>query len=97
MQRITEAFHLIDQEVQNIMKELLIVADGMTSSKHLGENVLAKVENISAIVEETAAGSEEISSSTAEQLVAIERVVKKVSDLRQRTNELYVKISRFKL
>ena len=58
--------------------------------------MLHNVESISAVVEETAAGSEEISASTAEQLSAFGNLTRKVTDLRKLTNELNDSVSVFK-
>ncbi|MDQ0861247.1 hypothetical protein [Bacillus sp. V2I10] len=67
------------------------------NSKKLGEQVLQNVESISAVVEETAAGSEQISASTTEQLLAFEKMVEKVIELRQLTDDLNQTLSKFKL
>jgi methyl-accepting chemotaxis protein len=70
---------------------------GILNSKKLGEQVLQNVESISAVVEETAAGSEQISASTTEQLLAFEKMVEKVIELRQLTDDLNQTLSKFKL
>jgi len=84
----TEAFHNNDEKVQNITAHLTDLLSGVANSKQLGEKVLENVESISAIVEESAAGSEEISASTEEQLSAFEKMSKKVTELRELTDQL---------
>lgn len=97
MQQTTEAFTVIEREVQAIMNEIQLVANDMKNSKSLGVQVLHNVEDISAIVEETAAGSKEISSSTAIQQTAINNVVTKVEDLKDLATNLNDTVGRFKM
>lgn len=93
----TQAFHAIDEKVKNITLELIGLEEGVNHSKTLGGNVLQNVESISAVVEETAAGSEEISASTAEQLAAFEKMAEGVSELRKLTFDLKQTLTQFKL
>ena len=97
MQQTTEAFTVIEREVQAVMDEIQIVANDMKNSKSLGAQVLHNVEDISAIVEETATGSNEISSSTAIQQTAINNVVTKVEDLQDLATNLNDTVGRFKM
>lgn len=97
MDHTTSAFEDIDLKVKGITSELKELKTGMLNSKELGEQVLQNVESISAVVEETAAGSEEISASTTEQLLAFEKMVEKVVELRQLTDDLNQTLSKFKL
>ncbi|MGG4488821.1 methyl-accepting chemotaxis protein [Metabacillus idriensis] len=97
MDHTTSAFEDIDHKVKGITSELNELKTGMLNSKQLGEQVLQNVESISAVVEETAAGSEEISASTTEQLMAFEKMVEKVIELRQLTDDLNQTLSKFKL
>jgi methyl-accepting chemotaxis protein len=90
------AFGNIESKVTSISDKINQLVDGMEASKELGERVLHNVESISAVVEETAAGSEEISASTTEQLSAFGNLSKKVTDLRKLTNELNDSVSIFK-
>nr|WP_249042906.1 methyl-accepting chemotaxis protein [Metabacillus idriensis] len=97
MDHTTSAFEDIDLKVKGITSELNELKTGMLNSKDLGEQVLQNVESISAVVEETAAGSEQISASTTEQLLAFEKMVEKVVELRQLTDDLNQTLSKFKL
>ncbi|MBT2659721.1 methyl-accepting chemotaxis protein [Bacillus sp. ISL-45] len=90
------AFVNIESKVSGISEKVTKLVKGMEASKELGARVLHNVESISAVVEETAAGSEEISASTTEQLSAFGNLSKKVTDLRKLTNELNVSVSVFK-
>lgn len=97
IQQTTEAFALIETEVQKIMDELIIVADDMKHSKQLGMQVLTDVENVHIKVDESAAGNEEIASSTDEQLQAVEKMVMKVENLRALTVSLNKTVNQFEL
>jgi methyl-accepting chemotaxis protein len=90
------AFENIESRVTGISEKVTQLVKGMEASKDLGARVLHNVESISAVVEETAAGSEEISASTTEQLSAFGNLLKKVTDLRKLTNELNDSVSIFK-
>jgi methyl-accepting chemotaxis protein len=89
-------FENIETKVTGISNKIIHLVQGMEASKELGAKVLHNVESISAVVEETAAGSEEISASTTEQLSAFGNLSKKVTDLRKLTNELNESVSIFK-
>ncbi|MBS4174962.1 methyl-accepting chemotaxis protein [Bacillus sp. FJAT-49736] len=91
------SFVEINEKVAGISGNIKDLVTGMSLSKKLGSQVLSNVENISAVVQQTAAGSEEISASTAEQLSASEKMVDKVSSLRALTSELNHTLSKFTL
>jgi len=97
MNTTTEAFRKIENRVDEMMVRLTSLVDGMNTSKQFGEQVLNSVESISAVVEETAAGNEEISASTTEQLSAFEKIVHKVETLRKLTDGLQSTMNYFKL
>jgi methyl-accepting chemotaxis protein len=97
METTTKAFENIGTKVEEMIKGMTLLATGVNQSKQFGEQVLYTVENISAVVEETAAGNEEISASTTEQLAAFEKNVEKVITLRELTDDLNNTLGRFKL
>ncbi|UPG62363.1 methyl-accepting chemotaxis protein [Metabacillus endolithicus] len=97
MDTTTDAFANIGVRVDEMMTRLTSLVEGMNSSKQFGEKVLNSVESISAVVEETAAGNEEISASTTEQLSAFEKIVSKVVTMRELTDDLNETIGKFKL
>jgi len=95
--RTLETFEQIEEKVTGISDVLDRLVTGVDTSKKSNEHVLQNVESISAIVEETAAGSEEISASTVEQLHSITKVDEKVSSLKELTESLNITISHFQL
>ena len=97
MEQTTEAFSNIDTEVKTIMNEIQHVANDMRHSKDIGSQVLHHVASINQIVDEAAKSSIEISSSTNEQLQAIDNIVSKVEELKSLTNNLNETIGQFKM
>jgi methyl-accepting chemotaxis protein len=93
----TEAFENINQKVKGISTNIRELVEGVTNSKDLGEQVLESVGNISSVVQQSAAGSEEISASTTEQLGAFEKLSQKVTAMRELTDELNTVLSQFKM
>jgi len=97
MTTTTSAFDNIGTKVEEMMKGLTELLNGIQHSKKMGEQVLESVENISSVVEETVAGNEEISASTTEQLASFEKIVDKVVKLREFTDYLNQTLSKFRL
>lgn len=97
MGQTTDAFKLIETEVTRIMDEIAHVASDMKHSQNLGTQVLDEIASISAVVEEAAQNSMEISSSTSNQLLAIANVVEKIEALQNLTTELNATVGKFKM
>ncbi|MFD1735276.1 methyl-accepting chemotaxis protein [Bacillus salitolerans] len=97
MDMTTNAFSTIEGNVQGISETIKQLVEGLQKSKLRGEQVLEAVENISSVVQQAAAGSEEISASTSEQLSAFEKLQTKVTSMRNLTDELNRVLSNFKL
>ena len=95
--RTLNTFENIEGEMASITAAVAGLVAGIDNSKRSNDTVLENTENISAVVEQTAAGSEEISASAEEQLTSIGNVVEKVTALRELTSELNTTISRFRL
>ncbi|MCL6587717.1 MAG: methyl-accepting chemotaxis protein [Anoxybacillus sp.] len=89
------AFAEIETKVAGISNDIQSLVTAMAASKQLGEKVLQNVESISAVVEESAAGSEEIAASMSEQLTAFENMAEKVTMMRQLTDELQAVMEKF--
>ncbi|WP_203245884.1 methyl-accepting chemotaxis protein [Sporosarcina beigongshangi] len=95
--RTLNAFTNIEDKMDSITDALEDLVAGADTSQQFNNTVLENTENISAVVEQTAAGSEEISASAEEQLNSIGKVVDKVTALRELTEDLNTMITRFKL
>ena len=97
MLQTTEAFSLIEREVQLIMEEISAVAANIKDSRNVGSQVLENVESISTFVEETAAESKEISNSANIQQQSISNVVTKAQQLQELSMNLNETVKRFKM
>ncbi|MBW7650636.1 methyl-accepting chemotaxis protein [Anoxybacillus sp. ST4] len=93
----TEAFAQIENKVHHITTDIQTLVIGMNESKELGKNVLQNVESISAVVEQSAAGSEQIAASMVEQLEAFKKMGEKVTTLRQLTDDLQQMMAKFQM
>ena len=93
----TDAFAQIENKVHHITTDIQALVVGMNESKELGKNVLQNVESISAVVEQSAAGSEQIAASMVEQLEAFKKMSEKVTTLRQLTDDLQQTMAKFQM
>ncbi|MGG3842994.1 methyl-accepting chemotaxis protein [Anoxybacillus kestanbolensis] len=93
----TEAFSAIEKKVHHITTDIQALVIGMNESKELGKNVLQNVESISAVVEQSTAGREEIAASMVEQLEAFKKMSEKVTTLRQLTDDLQRTMAKFQM
>lgn len=97
MEEVNKTFDHIEKKVQGITTALTSLQSAIQQSKTRGTQVLQNVESISAVVEQSVAGGEEISASTAEQLTSFKKMGEKVTDLRQLTDDLNQTLAIFKL
>ncbi|MGE6675133.1 methyl-accepting chemotaxis protein [Bacillus pumilus] len=97
MDKTSHSFEDIETKAQHIKQEMAVLNDQIVQSTELGGQVLNSIENISAVVEETAAGSEEISASANEQLQSFHQMNKQVEELMSMTARLNETVHRFKL
>lgn len=97
MEKTSESFAHIEQKAAHIKAELSHLDGQIRESKQLGEQVLQHAESISAVVQETAAGSEEISASALEQLSSFKNMTQSVNALRSLTERLNDQVRRFTL
>ncbi|AOO60984.1 methyl-accepting chemotaxis protein [Bacillus velezensis] len=97
MEKTSESFAHIEQKAAHIKAELTQLDGRIIESKQLGEQVLHHAESISAVVQETAAGSEEISASALEQLSSFHKMAESVNNLVSLTERLNDQVRRFTL
>ncbi|MFB8734049.1 hypothetical protein ACEQPO_09025 [Bacillus sp. SL00103] len=97
MDKTSHSFEDIELKAQDIKQEMAVLNDQIVQSTELGGQVLNSIENISAVVEETALGSEEISASANEQAQSFHQMNKQVEELMSMTARLNETVHRFKL
>ncbi|WP_342554003.1 methyl-accepting chemotaxis protein [Paenibacillus sp. FSL R7-0652] len=92
-----QSFSAIRESVERISAGIQQLADDMHHSSQLSSQVQHAIENISAITEQSAASSEEITASTAEQQRSFNEASIKVKSLRDISAEMHQELQRFRL
>ncbi|WP_336764164.1 methyl-accepting chemotaxis protein [Paenibacillus sp. USHLN196] len=92
-----ESFSAIRDSVERISTGIHQLAEDMQHSNELSTQVQQAIENISAITEQSAASSEEITASTAEQQRSFADASVKVKSLRDISAEMHQELLRFRL
>ncbi|WP_025685645.1 methyl-accepting chemotaxis protein [Paenibacillus maysiensis] len=92
-----ESFAEISGKVQQIASQVSKLSTDMNVSRELSVQVQQAIENISAITQQSAAGSEEITASTVEQKRSFEESAEKVKELRQIREEMQRELDRFQV
>ncbi|MGQ3480883.1 methyl-accepting chemotaxis protein [Paenibacillus sp. TY11] len=92
-----ESFTEISGKVQQIAGQVSKLSMDMNVSRELSVQVQQAIENISAITQQSAAGSEEITASTVEQKRSFEESAEKVKELRQIREEMQRELDRFQV
>ncbi|WP_088830213.1 methyl-accepting chemotaxis protein [Paenibacillus tyrfis] len=92
-----QSFAEISEKVQKVAGHLAALSDDMNFSQEMCTQVQQAIESISAITEQSAAGSEEIMASTVEQKRAFDVAGEKVKTLRLIAEEMQHELKRFRL
>ncbi|MGW8956983.1 methyl-accepting chemotaxis protein [Paenibacillus sp. NPDC055715] len=92
-----ESFTEISGKVQQVASQVSKLSTDMNVSRELSVQVQQAIENISAITQQSAAGSEEITASTVEQKRSFEESAEKVKELRQIRKEMQRELDRFQV
>lgn len=92
-----ESFSAIRESVERISTGIHQLAEDMQHSNELSTQVQQAIENISAITEQSAASSEEITASTSEQQRSFADASVKVKSLRDISAEMHQELLRFRL
>ncbi|SFK36788.1 Methyl-accepting chemotaxis protein [Halobacillus dabanensis] len=90
-----DAFEKISGQVTKIDQQLEELVSGLDHSKEQSTNVNVSIENVSSIVEETAAGTEEISASTVEQQTAFQQMIEETNKLEEMVTDLNEQLQHF--
>lgn len=90
-----DAFEKISGQVLTIDQQLEDLVNGLDHSKKQSANVNISIENVSSIVEETAAGTEEISASTVEQQTAFQQMIEETDKLEEMVADLNEQLQHF--
>lgn len=92
-----KAFDKIETSVNKIINEIQILIEGITQVNRDKNEVVASIESISAIAQETTSSTEEISSSLEIQLSQIENASKSAHELENIATKLEQLIAKFRV
>ncbi|TAH75015.1 MAG: methyl-accepting chemotaxis protein [Anaerolineaceae bacterium] len=91
------AFNNIDQHVENLVNQLELVSQGMKKIEKAKEDTLDAIESISAVSEQTAASTEEVSATALTQIDSVERLRRSAIELANDAINLHESIKQFKI
>lgn len=90
-------FESIAESVYNVDKNITEVANDTEMLTTEASNVVALIENLAGISQESAAGTEEVSASTEENAAAIQKVAYAADELNKIVSDLMQSIARFRI
>lgn len=93
----TDSYENINSSVERLVEYLKYITDDMINIEDARLNTLSAIENISAVLEESAATSNNVNEMTREQLDVIESLNTSVNGLFQNSNQLVQAIQKFKV
>ncbi|SMB80725.1 methyl-accepting chemotaxis sensory transducer with Cache sensor [Desulfonispora thiosulfatigenes DSM 11270] len=97
LMKTEEVFLMLKDSVEKSIDQIDSLNKEISDINETKNNTLVSIENISSIIEESAAATEEISSSTEEQTAALDEVVSSIEKLSQMSSELAKLISQFQV
>ncbi|MEG2892324.1 MAG: methyl-accepting chemotaxis protein [Clostridium sp.] len=91
------AFQNIDGEIQSLEKFIIKVNDHLDEISTLKDGFIDKLQNISAVSEESAAATEEVCASTETQSEKVRQLNNSAHNLQRLAGEIYTIIKKFKV
>lgn len=97
VEKVNLSFEDISKSIEEIGNIIKITGDFIDEMNDNKSAIVASIENISAVSEESAASAEEVTASMDQQNLAIEDVAKAAENLSHLASELNKEVSKFKL
>lgn len=97
LDKAVDAFHIIDQQVENLVNHMNQVSEGVKIIEAAKEDTLAAIESISAVSQQTAAATEEVSATALTQIDSVEQLRQSTYDLAEDAMKLQETIKLFKI
>lgn len=97
VQTTNETFKKIEVAMELLQKDMDCVDNSLKEINNYKDIVSEKIENASAVSQETAATSEEVSASTEEQAAGLQEIVSAAENLNALAEDLRESISKFKI
>ncbi|HHY90783.1 MAG TPA: methyl-accepting chemotaxis protein, partial [Clostridiales bacterium] len=91
------SFQEIKQSADNVIAQVALLKEDIAHVEQAKDSVLASVESISSVAQQSAASTEEISAATQEQTASIEEVVASIQELDRIISELSRSVAAFKV
>lgn len=91
------SFHDINEKVSMLVDTLATISTNMENMEQDRKSTLASVESISAISTETAAGTSNVTTTTNEQLSAIENLEQEASNMQKLSEKLTELMAGFRI
>jgi len=90
-------FHTIDDSLRNIIQSIADISEDIAGMNRSKDDVIGTFQNISAVAEESAASTEQITASIDEQIIAISSISESAEGLNESSNKLKEMIKAFKI
>ncbi|RSD28498.1 methyl-accepting chemotaxis protein [Mesobacillus subterraneus] len=91
------AFNEISQTIHNIVHSIDTIKSDVANINELKDDVLASIQSIASVAEQSAASSEQVSASTDEQVRALGSVTQSAIELNESSTKLAALIKQFKI
>lgn len=92
-----EIFTKILQSIKGLMREIQETQSSIIETNKNKDDIVGRIESISAVSEENSASTEEVSASAEEVTAAMSEFVNSANELKELANQLENEINRFKL
>lgn len=92
-----EAFRKIRQSMDELSGQILHIHDRIASVREKNKTIVESIQHVAAIAEETAAGVQEVNSSSLQQDSAIHQIASESEDILELAQRLFAEINRFKI
>jgi len=90
-------FYTIDDSLRNIIQSIADISEDIAGMNRSKDDVIGTFQNISAVAEESAASTEQITASIDEQIIAISSISESAEGLNESSNKLKEMIKAFKI
>ena len=91
----TDSYYLINSSVDNLMVYFKNITNDVNGIEEAKNSTLEAIENISAVLEEIAASTDNVSQTASDQLLSVEQLHQSSSYLSDKSEKLYQETQRF--
>ncbi|WP_438447978.1 methyl-accepting chemotaxis protein [Gorillibacterium sp. sgz5001074] len=95
--RTLRSFQAIEESMQEVTSRIDSIYDKLEGAKERNRMLVGKVQHVAAVAEETAAGVQEMTSTSIEQDASIRRIAEQAQEIREYSESLFREISQFRV